>query len=256
MGAKAQYAYDKGFTGKGVTVAVIDTGIKTDSPEFAGRISSASKSFESSYVTCMTCAPEKITYDLNDKIGHGTAVTAVLAGAKNDSGTHGVAYDSTILALKIVAPNLDTGGPGTPPEGGVNGQAVAPAIRYAVEQGAFAINLSVNGTANGFIATEQRSAMDFVRANNRLVIQSVDNGAGDSFAGTMTQNLVGADLANKGWFLFAIGLDKNLAPRTVNGTPGALADRTLSVVANGIQMLNLDGTYSLGAGNSFAAPGG
>src|SRR3546814_9720529 len=36
-------AYDAGATGDGVIVAILDSGIKTDSPEFSGRISSASR---------------------------------------------------------------------------------------------------------------------------------------------------------------------------------------------------------------------
>ena len=60
VGAKAAYAYDKGITGKGVTIAVVDTGIATTSAEFAGRISSDSKTFESRIARCATCAPETV----------------------------------------------------------------------------------------------------------------------------------------------------------------------------------------------------
>ena len=62
------------YTGKGVTVAVIDTGIDTDHPEFAGRIS------EYSY----NATEDKIVKDwgndwslIEDEQGHGTAVTGV-----------------------------------------------------------------------------------------------------------------------------------------------------------------------------------
>ena len=46
MIAKAAYAYDRGITGKGVTIAVLDTGINRSTPEFAGRISADSTGFE------------------------------------------------------------------------------------------------------------------------------------------------------------------------------------------------------------------
>ncbi|WP_307000868.1 hypothetical protein [Sphingomonas sp. SORGH_AS_0879] len=65
VGAKAAYAYDKGITGKGVTIAVIDTGIATSSAEFAGRISPDSKAFESRIARCATCAPETVTFPLD-----------------------------------------------------------------------------------------------------------------------------------------------------------------------------------------------
>ncbi len=94
VGAKAAYAYDKGITGKGVTIAVIDTGIATSSAEFAGRISPDSKAFESKIARCATCAPETVTFPLDDVQGHGTEVASVALAAKNGSGVHGVAYDA------------------------------------------------------------------------------------------------------------------------------------------------------------------
>src|SRR3546814_2887352 len=101
-------------------------------------------------------------------------------------------YDATILALKIAAPDLNT--PGTPiNEGGLNAAAIAPALRYAVDQGAFAINMSFNGTATGQLAVDQRAAMDHVRSNNRLVVMSISNNPGeDSFEpNSFAQNMVG-----------------------------------------------------------------
>src|SRR3546814_2525488 len=119
---KAAEAYNRGFTGKDVTVAVIDSGIDVNGSEFAGRLSDKSKSFESQYAPCMTCAPESITFDLDDVQGHGTKVSSIAAGAKDGKGIHGIAYDATILALKIAAPDLNT--PGTPiNEGGLNAAA-------------------------------------------------------------------------------------------------------------------------------------
>jgi hypothetical protein len=253
--AKAAYAYDRGITGAGVTVAVIDSGIDVDNPEFAGRISDKSKSFEAGYVACDTCDPEYVTFDLDDVQGHGTMVTSVAAGGSNGSGMHGVAYDATILALKIAAPDLNTANdPDGIKEGGVNSAAIAKAITYAADNGSFAINLSVNGWATGYLAAEQRAAMDLVREKDLILVQSVSNFEGDSFTGTITENFIGSDLANKDWFLFGIALDQNLNPRPGNGSPGILADRALSVAAHSIQVANNEGGYSEVSGNSFAAP--
>src|SRR5690606_36304303 len=41
----AQYAYARGFTGKGVILAVVDSGLDINHPEFLGRISALSRSF-------------------------------------------------------------------------------------------------------------------------------------------------------------------------------------------------------------------
>ena len=84
-------------TGSGVTVAVIDTGIDTDHPEFAGRIS------EYSY----NATEDKIVKDyqmdwslIEDEAGHGTAVAGVLAAAMNNDGIVGIAPNVEIIVIK------------------------------------------------------------------------------------------------------------------------------------------------------------
>jgi subtilisin family serine protease len=83
-------AYSRGFTGRGVTLAVLDTGVDTDSAEFAGRLATGSANFLPAGV-------------LNDTDGHGTAVSSVILGAKNNAGTHGVAYDATLFSGRILS---------------------------------------------------------------------------------------------------------------------------------------------------------
>lgn len=81
--------------GEGVLVAVIDTGIDTDHPDFAGRIS------EYSY----NATEDKVVKDydmsiIEDQQGHGTAVAGVLGAAIDGSGTVGVAPGVTLLVIK------------------------------------------------------------------------------------------------------------------------------------------------------------
>ncbi len=84
------------YTGAGMTVAVIDTGIDTDHPEFAGRIS------EYSY----NATEDKIVKDysdwslIEDEQGHGTAVTGVIAASMNSGNVVGIAPDAQILVIK------------------------------------------------------------------------------------------------------------------------------------------------------------
>ncbi len=258
VGAKAAYAYDKGITGKGVTIAVIDTGIATSSAEFAGRISPDSMAFANKIARCATCAPETVTFPLDDVQGHGTEVASVTLAAKNGSGVHGVAYDATLLALKIAGPDLEgvTATSVIKEADSANPMNIAPAIAYAVEKGAFVISLSLNGGAAGQAATEQRNAMDGVVKADRLLVQSVSNFVDDKSAapGTITRNLVGGDLQNKGNFLFGIRVDSALRPPSGNGLPGDLADRTLAVVAVDVSVVGKDGQLTTVTGNSFAAP--
>lgn len=104
-------------TGRGVTIAVIDSGIDAAHDDFSGRIHPKSCSFVPGH-----------PHD-QDAYGHGTHVAGILAG----SGSHykGIAPEATLLILRVFD---DTG---RADEG-----RVAAAIRYAVENGADVINFS------------------------------------------------------------------------------------------------------------------
>lgn len=258
--ANAAHAYDRGITGKGVTIAVLDTGINRATPEFAGRISADSTGFEQRVARCGTCPAETMApYAVDDRQGHGTTVASVALAARNGSGPQGLAPEATLLALKIVGADLSgqtAGSTGPIPESGsANAMLIAPAIRYAVEKGAFVSVLSLNGFGTGQIAQDQRAAMDQVRLADRLLVNSVDNATGqDSFTGQFAENFVGTDRTNREWFLFAIGVDQNGNPRGANGNAGPLADRMLAAGGNSVQVVDKDGNVVSVTGNSFAAP--
>ncbi|MCT8004012.1 S8 family serine peptidase [Sphingomonas sanguinis] len=260
MSAKAAYAYDRGITGKGVTIAIIDSGIARSSPEFAGRISVDSTGFEQRVARCATCPGETVPpFAIDDNDGHGSKVASIAAAARNGSGMQGLAPDATILVLKVTGPDLDgvTAGSTTPIREGTqpNAGLIAPALREAVAKGAFVTVMSLNGFGGGQVATEQRAAMDGLRAADRLLVESVANETGkDSFAGQFAETLVGSDRANADWLLFAIGVDANGNPRSANGNAGVLADRMIAAVGVNVQAIDKDGSITTVTGNSFAAP--
>ncbi|WP_159589746.1 autotransporter domain-containing protein [Chelativorans xinjiangense] len=99
-------AYLQGYTGKGVTVAVIDTGLDVNHPEFAGRISEALRNFG----TEKERAPDDVSHtdDEDGKInGHGTHVAGIVGAARDGKGMHGVAYEATILPLRAIGTETD-----------------------------------------------------------------------------------------------------------------------------------------------------
>ena len=83
----ANYAYARGWTGKGSTVMIMDTGVDTDHADLVDKI--------------------KYQWDpgydngIEDTHGHGTHVAGIVAAAKNDTGMHGVAYDADLAIAKI-----------------------------------------------------------------------------------------------------------------------------------------------------------
>jgi subtilase-type serine protease len=132
-------AYLKGYTGKGVTVAIVDTGLDVNHPEFAGRISHALRNFGTDK------KPDDVSHahDHNgNPIGHGTHVAGIIGAARDGQGMQGVAYEATILPLRAI---------GVPGQGSPSNEA----IRYAVEAGAKVLNGSYSpptlrkGLSNG-----------------------------------------------------------------------------------------------------------
>lgn len=120
-------AYQRGYTGTGIRVGVIDSGIDLNSPEFTGRIDFT---YSRNVATGGT---------LQDQNGHGTAVATVIAANKNDSFSHGIAYDSTLLVER-------TDSSCTNANCNYNDPDIAAGIDNAVRGGARLINISLGGS--------------------------------------------------------------------------------------------------------------
>jgi subtilisin family serine protease len=120
IGAKT--AYEQGYTGKGVTVAVLDTGVDSDNANLPNVLAGGRFVGDSSTST-------------EDGHGHGTHVAGIIAGAKNDSKTHGVAFEATILPVKV----LQDSGSGSLVD-------IMSGISYASDRGAEVMNISIGAT--------------------------------------------------------------------------------------------------------------
>lgn len=87
----AAAAYQRGYTGSGVRVAVLDTGLELTHSEFQGRFVSGG-----GYDFVTNSAGQATTLN-----SHGTEVAGVIAANRNFVGMHGVAYDSQIVPLRV-----------------------------------------------------------------------------------------------------------------------------------------------------------
>lgn len=114
---KASDAYSRGWTGKGVTIAVADTGYDLDHSEFTGQVV-ATKDYTGT--------------GIDDTHGHGTHVLGSVVAKKNGAGTHGVAFDSKAVVIKITNSNY------------ANTSLAADGFSWAADNGASVGNISAN----------------------------------------------------------------------------------------------------------------
>lgn len=96
IGAPAAWAL--GYNGQGVTVAVGDTGIAFQHPDFAGKIDSRSRTFLLN-APGTTYVPS--AYADLARGSHGTHVAGIIMASPN-GGVPGIAYNANVVALKLL----------------------------------------------------------------------------------------------------------------------------------------------------------
>ncbi len=141
-----------------VRVAVIDSGLDCNHPEFQGRVAAVR-----SFVGGSACV---------DQSGHGTFVAGEIAAATNNGvGIAGIAFPAQLLIAKIA-------GSGT----AVSVEAESKAIRWAADQGARVINLSIGGLrdpadpGSDSFSQQEADAVAYAFGKGAVIVASVGNG--------------------------------------------------------------------------------
>lgn len=166
---RAPEAWNAGYSGEGVVVAIIDSGVQTDHPDLSSNI----------WVNADEIAGDGIDNDGNGYIddrlgwdfvdndanpydlnGHGTHVAGIVAAHQNNVGSTGIAWSANVMAIRV----LDDEGAGTTFD-------VAQGIRYAVDNGAQIVNLSLGGVFSSSI----QSAIAYAAQHNVFVVAASGN---------------------------------------------------------------------------------
>ncbi len=112
---KADYAYARGYTGAGVTVGIIDTGVDPNHVAFQSKLHSLSA------IASRSCPSGTCSFtSIRDTGSHGTAIGGLIAAARLGNRMHGVAYDAELLMIGI---QLGSGSPEYRPVDLSNGAA-------------------------------------------------------------------------------------------------------------------------------------
>jgi major intracellular serine protease len=209
--------------GKGIKVAVLDTGCDITHPDLKDRIIGG-RNFTDD---------DRSNPDIfNDYNGHGTHVSGTIAATENHSGVIGVAPEAGLLIVKV----LNKAGSGKY-EWSIKG------IHYAIEQNADIISMSLGGPAD---VPELHEAIKAAVEKDILVVCAAGNeGDGDD----STNEFAYPGCYNEVVSVGAINLERGSSDFTNS-------HNQIDVVAPGEGILStyLNGKYAKLSGTSMSAP--
>ncbi|NLV86422.1 MAG: S8 family serine peptidase, partial [Clostridiales bacterium] len=146
-----EYAWDEGFEGEGISIAIIDSGVNSLHEDFEGVSFGRGKNMING------------SYDLRDESGHGSFVAGVIAAARdNGVGIAGLLSEVTIVPFKCFGSSKDT-----------SSSYIISAIYEAVDiYGCEVINLSLGMDSD---MRSMRQAVDHAVAMGTIIVSSVGN---------------------------------------------------------------------------------
>ncbi len=148
----ADSAWPKGFTGLGVKVAVVDTGINLSHPDLAANIKGNYNAINSKKSG-------------NDDNGHGTHVAGIIAALDNNIGVVGVAPKASLYAVKV----LNASGIGSL-------ASLVKGIQWSIDHDMDVINMSLGfGTATEDQLTPLHDVIADAVAANITVVAAAGN---------------------------------------------------------------------------------
>jgi len=219
---KAPPAWEETEGRSAITIAVVDTGVDMLHPDLDSKIKSSGRDFVNN------------DFDATDDHGHGTMIAGIAAAeTNNNEGIAGVTWNCKVLPVKVADES-----------GLAYEDDVADGIRWAVDNGADVINLSLGSPEPTLLI---RDAMKYAHDKNVVVVVAAGNTAGP----------VEYPAAYNAYCLAVSATDYNdlrtlwssYGPEIDVAAPG---DRILSTYP-----VNLSGPYipyAYGSGTSFSAP--
>ena len=234
-------AYQRNATGAGINVGIVDSGIDIGSEEFAGRISAASANTAGGNST-------------DDEDGHGTAVAFTIAGRRNGAGSHGVAFDASLIIARADAPGscATTGA-----DAGCNftDTAIARGIDLARTNGARVVNLSLGGSAPDQSVV---AAINRATAAGIIIIVSAGNDFADKPAEAINPDLFAQiannDAVSRNLVIIAGSIGETDAISGFSNRAGNSAAHYLAAVGERVRAPCENTSVCLWSGTSFAAP--
>jgi subtilisin len=205
-----------GSTGRGVRVAVVDSGIDADHPALEGCVQGGvAVEYDAQAENYVRIESDDPPHDLS---GHGTACAGII---------HGLAPEAEIYSARVLGRDL-------------RGKAFqfAGGLEWAIENGMQVINLSLSTSREEYYGLFHRIT-DEAYFNNVILVSAVNNIPAPSYPSLYSSVISVAAHAGQDPFTYYY----NPSPPVEFGAPGI-----------DVEVAWLKGGYSIVTGNSFAAP--
>ncbi|AUS10057.1 peptidase S8 [Laceyella sacchari] len=212
---QAHLAWQTAPVGKTVKIAVVDTGIQTNHPDLRGKVLRGWDFVDD----------DSTQQDLN---GHGTHCAGIIAATSNNGiGIAGLSPNAKLLPVRV----LNEQGEGTAAD-------IADGIKYAADQGAQVINVSLGGPESSLTI---KNAVDYAWNKGAIVVAAAGNESTDqpSYPAYYSRALAVASTDSddqRSWF-------SNYGPWVDVAAPGGNIYSTVT-----------GGGYAYDSGTSMAAP--
>ncbi len=231
--------YADGYSGSGVVVGVIDTGVDIDHPDLVSNMASGGYDYVSNDADASPSGQ-------GAGMSHGTHVAGIIAGMKNNMGMHGVAYSAKILPLR--AGNS---------AGSFASSAIENSIDRAISQNAKVINASFGGSS---IATSLANKWKSAHTNDIITVHAAgnDGGANPLLGAQLPLHAGYTDLSST--LVAVVAVDSNNTITSYSNRCGDAKNWCMAAPGDGIYSTvavddnNYAGNYGNMSGTSMADP--
>ena len=124
---KANEVWNLGYTGQGVVVAVIDTGVNFNHIDLADHLWDGGDEYPNHGYNTL-----EDSHNVSDGFGHGTHCAGVVCGDGTSGTQTGIAPNATLMCIKV----MDDTGYG-------NATSISAGMEFAIEHGADVLNMSL-----------------------------------------------------------------------------------------------------------------
>ncbi|RDS84860.1 autotransporter domain-containing protein [Dyella monticola] len=257
----AAAAHNAGFTGAGVTIGIVDSGIMPNNPAVAGRV----------LQEFVDVDPSTNNVNIPDVVGHGTWVSQIAAGVSYAGFAGGIAPGASLVSARIIDDNApdDNGSTPATPVAPSDATPLGQVTLQLINAGVQIMNNSWGGITWSSSDTATTLAFDnayspFVEQHNGLVVFAAgnDSTANPSTIASLPSVIGSTDPGLEHGWLVAVALNSNnptqlesysnkcgIAMNYCLAAPGDVVVLDKDTLAS-----TTNPTYYLVEGTSFAAP--